>query len=70
TTLLNSRHYQILTILENNNKISTRQIAEIVGINHSAVIKHLNIMKKEGLIIRVGGTHGYWEIQGSTIIKK
>jgi len=54
---------QILDLIEQNSKISRKQISKILKINQSAILKHLNSLKEKGLLIRVGGTRGYWQIQ-------
>lgn len=41
--------------------ISYRNIAKKVGINESALKKHLNTLKEKGFLERVGGTRGYWK---------
>lgn len=38
-------------------------MAEQVGINESAIQKHLNNLKALGWLERVGGTRGYWVIK-------
>ena len=59
---LTDRQKEILELIIENNKISYRAIAQKVGINASAVLKHLNTLKEKGIIARVGGTRGYWKI--------
>ena len=34
-----------------------------IGINESAIKKHLNHLKDAGWLERVGGTRGYWAIK-------
>ncbi len=43
--------------------ISYRNIAKKVGINESALKKHLNTLKEKGFLKRVGGAHDYREIK-------
>jgi ATP-dependent DNA helicase RecG len=38
-------------------------MAEQLGINQSALQKHLNHLKDAGWLERVGGTRGYWAIK-------
>ncbi len=59
---LTIRQNQILQFTSDNNKISYRNIAEKLSINESAVKKHLNSLKAEGILKRVGDTRGHWEI--------
>jgi ATP-dependent DNA helicase RecG len=56
---------QILTLelIHQNAKISYREIALELTINPSAVKKHLNNLKKKDILMRVGGTRGYWKIK-------
>jgi len=59
---LTDRQKEILKLIQSNNKISYRTIATEIGINDSAVKKHLNNLKNKGAIKRIGGTRGSWEI--------
>ena len=59
---LTDRQQEVLNIIEIDNKISYRAIAERLMINDSAVKKHLNILKEKGVLKRVGGTRGHWEV--------
>jgi predicted HTH transcriptional regulator len=33
-------------------------------INESAVLKHINVLKKKGVLTRIGGTRGHWQVLG------
>jgi len=44
-------------------KISRSQLAEKLGINESAIQKHIETLKKKGLIERHGETTGYWKVK-------
>ncbi|MCK5679595.1 winged helix-turn-helix transcriptional regulator, partial [bacterium] len=57
------RQKEILTIIEADNRISYKAIAKHLEINNSAVDKHIKILKEKGLLRRVGGTRGYWEVK-------
>jgi ATP-dependent DNA helicase RecG len=59
---LSAKQKEILSIIQQNSKISYRSIAEILKINNSAVRKHLDKLKKYGVIKRIGGTRGHWKI--------
>ncbi|MGE0090536.1 MAG: MarR family transcriptional regulator, partial [Bacteroidales bacterium] len=59
---LTPRQTEILEIIKNNNAISQREIAKKVGINNSAVIKTTDKLKQLGVLKRVGGTRGHWEV--------
>lgn len=51
-----------MEIIRTNRKISYRALAEQLGINESAAKKHLNALKTKGVLKRVGGTRGHWEV--------
>ncbi|MBU1873587.1 winged helix-turn-helix transcriptional regulator, partial [bacterium] len=52
-----------LNLIEQNNKISRKQLSDILNINPSAIQKHINKLKQKGLLKRVGSAKGgYWEI--------
>ena len=60
--VLTDRQKEILNILKEHPSISYRNLSKRIGINESAVLKHLENLKKNGFIERVGGTRGYWKI--------
>lgn len=60
---LTERQQEILVLIRANPKVSYRSLAEQLGINQSALQKHLNHLKDAGWIERVGGTRGYWMIK-------
>ena len=60
--ILTDRQKEILILIKGNNKISRRIIAEKLKINESAVKQHLNKLKDKGIIKRIGGTRGYWNV--------
>lgn len=62
TINLTDRQREILEIIHTNNKIGYREMAKEIGINDSAVKKHINKLKELGVLKRIGGTRGYWEI--------
>ena len=60
---LTERQEEILDLIEQNNKISRKQLSEILSINPSAIQKHISKLKQKGLIKRIGPDKGgYWEI--------
>jgi ATP-dependent DNA helicase RecG len=61
--ILTDRQKEVLDILKANKKISYRAIAIQLNINESAVLKHIDLLKEKGIIERIGGTRGYWEIK-------
>lgn len=60
---LTERQQEILVLIQRNPKVSYRSLAEQLGINQSALQKHLNHLKDAGWIERMGGTRGYWVIK-------
>jgi len=59
---LTNRQNDILSLIKQNPKISRKKISEILDINQSAVLKHLESLKDKNRLVRVGGTRGYWEV--------
>ena len=53
---------EILNLLKNQPNISYRNLSKCMSVNESAILKHLNSLKKKGIIERIGGTRGYWKI--------
>ena len=47
-----------------NPKISVRKLAEILDIRTRTVEKQLAALKAKGILVRNGGTRGYWEVKG------
>ena len=60
---LTERQGQILRLLQKQPRISYRLMAEQLGINTSAIQKHLENLKAAGCLERVGGTRGYWAVK-------
>jgi ATP-dependent DNA helicase RecG len=60
--MLTGRQIEIIDILKNTPTISYRNLALQLNINESAVLKHLDNLKKNEIIERIGGTRGYWKI--------
>jgi len=60
------RKKQILWLIFENIHITVRQLSEKLGINPSAVQKHILSLKKKQLLVRKGSPrNGYWQIQTS-----
>lgn len=53
---------RVLNIIIENPKISIRKIAEQLELNNSTVAEHINSFKEKGVLKRVGGTRGHWEV--------
>ena len=53
---------KILHLIIENNKISRKEVSDKIGINESAVQKQLKNLIRSGIIERVDGTRGFWEV--------
>ena len=62
---LTKRQKEVLKLIAENKTITYNEIAEVLGINESAVGKHINAIKEKGYLERKDGTRGYWEINMS-----
>ncbi len=60
---LTPRQRNVLALIKKDNKCPYRKMAEHMGINESALKKHLNKLKEAGYIHRVGGTRGHWVVR-------
>ena len=61
-TFKNQNTINLLDALNENNKITVRDLVIRLGINKSAVQKQLKNLQDSGYIIRVGGKAGYWQV--------
>lgn len=56
---------EVLRLIKENPSITRKAMSETLGIATSAIQKHINNLKSEGIIRRVGGDFGgHWEIVG------
>ncbi|WP_080803748.1 RNA-binding domain-containing protein [Desulfamplus magnetovallimortis] len=62
TIELTQRQKEVLSIIKANPTVSYRAIVEMLSINKSALEKHMNVLKKKGVLKRIGGTRGHWEV--------
>jgi len=62
---LTERQIEVVQLLQANPTISRRELAKKLGINQSAVQKHLETLKEKGILKRVGGAKG-----GSWVVVK
>ncbi len=60
--MLTEKQKEVLEIIKKDTSISYRKMAILLNINESAVLKHLDALKRAGVIVRIGGTRGYWKI--------
>jgi ATP-dependent DNA helicase RecG len=60
---LTKKQQQILEIIQDNPKMSRLELSKDLGINPSAVQKHIEKLKEKGLLRRIGPDKGgYWEV--------
>ena len=64
---LTENQKKILQSIEKNPKITSEELAAIVGISSRKIRENIRKLKDEGLIRRIGGRkEGYWEVQSTT----
>ena len=60
---MTSRQKAVLDLINQNPFASRKELSEKLGINESAIQKHLDILKKKEVINRVGPDKGgHWEV--------
>ena len=58
----NRRRY-ILRIINQSNKITTEEIAKLVGVVRRTIARDIDFLKAKGVLLRVGSDKtGHWEI--------
>ncbi len=60
--LLTGRQREVLDLIIQDPSISRKTLSETLGINQSAVQKHIESLKQKGIISRESETTGYWEV--------
>ncbi|UCA57513.1 MULTISPECIES: winged helix-turn-helix transcriptional regulator [Flavobacteriaceae] len=63
TKALTKRQKEVIKLIANNTTITYTEIAEALGINESAVGKHITAIKNKDFLVRHCETGGYWEIK-------
>lgn len=53
---------RILAEMKTNPKVSGAQLSELLEISTTAVENNIKQLRENGLIKRVGGTRGHWEV--------
>ncbi len=62
---LTERELEIVSLIKRNPKISRREMSEKLGINQSAVQKHIKKLKEKHILKRIGPPRGgFWKIIG------
>jgi len=61
---LSKRQIEILKLIMNNPKISRKELSKSIGINQSAIQKHLDKLKQAGILKRIcPAKGGYWKVK-------
>jgi Fic family protein len=60
---LTENQIMIVQLMKVNSKISAKKLSEEVGISVRKIEENISKLKKLDIIIRVGGTRGYWEVK-------
>ena len=60
---LTDNQKQIISAMKHTLKISAVKLSEIVGISKRKIEENVTKLKKLGVIDRVAGTRGYWEVR-------
>ncbi len=59
---LTDRQHDILNLIRQDKKISRKALSHRLDVSESAIQKHLETLKEKGVVKRVGGTRGWWEV--------
>lgn len=59
---LTQNQQKIVEHIKQNSKISADKLSEIIGISKRKIEENLAKLKEKGILQRVGGTRGYWEV--------
>lgn len=60
---LTDNRVNIIKVIHKNNKVSKRELKEIVGLSATAIDNNLEFLKDIALIVRVGSAKGgHWKI--------
>jgi ATP-dependent DNA helicase RecG len=58
-----NREQKILQIIDENNKITTEEIAKLVGVVRKTIARDIDTLKAKGVLSRIGSDKtGHWEI--------
>ena len=62
---LGEKRLKIVELVSTNSKVSISELADKVGISHTAIENNLRWLKMQGIIRRVGPDKGgHWEVIG------
>jgi ATP-dependent DNA helicase RecG len=58
---------KIVSLIQQNPRVSKKELSEKVGISTTAIDKNIQSLKKKGLLKRVGSAKGgHWEVIGNS----
>jgi len=60
---LSDNQQKIIEIMKTNAKVSASKLSDEVGISKRKIEENIAKLKKMGIVGRVGGTRGYWEVR-------
>jgi len=61
-----TRQLKILQLIKENDKISTTEIAKLIGVVRRTIARDIDTLKEKGVIKRIGPDKGgYWEVQNA-----
>lgn len=59
---------KILMLIREDNTISTREMAKLIGINRRNIMRNISELQKQGILLRIGSIQkGHWEINESAV---
>ena len=59
---LSENQQKIVVALRGNQKLSAQKLSDIIGTSKRKVEENLAKLKSKGVIKRIGGTRGHWEV--------
>lgn len=59
---VSDKQKELLTLLNNDGKLSKEKLSKTIKMNKSAIQKHLNTLREKGYLKRIGGTRGEWKV--------
>lgn len=59
---LTENQIKIIEQIELNPKISASKLSQIIGISKRKIEENFSKLKKQNIVVRVGGTRGHWEL--------
>ncbi|MCY4298065.1 MAG: putative DNA binding domain-containing protein [Flavobacteriaceae bacterium] len=64
---LTVRQRDLLNHIQRNNRLTYIELSKMMGINQSAIGKHINFLKQKGFLVREKGTRGFWKVKKEVI---